>query len=92
MRLLIYLLAMMTGFSAAEAARPLSVTPATLGSAVSQAAIIAASIPSENDATSTNVLGARPRLSSALVSENHFSHVEPLFPTSPVIRHDVSLQ
>lgn len=44
MRLLIYLLAMLTGFSAAEAARPVSATPATLGSAVSSAAIVAASV------------------------------------------------
>lgn len=42
MRLLIYLLAMMTGFSAAEAARPVSTTPA----AVAQGAIIAASVVS----------------------------------------------
>ncbi|TSB04460.1 hypothetical protein [Sphingorhabdus contaminans] len=44
MRLLIYLLAMLTGFSAAEAARPVTATPATLGSAVSSAAIVAATV------------------------------------------------
>ena len=33
MRLLIYFLAMLTGFSAAEAARPVAVTPAAVGQA-----------------------------------------------------------
>ncbi len=44
MRLLIYLLAMMTGFSAAEAARPVSATPAALGSAMAQGAAVLASV------------------------------------------------
>jgi hypothetical protein len=37
MRLLIYLLAMFTGFSAAEAARPVSAVPATVDASVSHA-------------------------------------------------------
>jgi hypothetical protein len=37
MRLLIYLLALLTGFSAAEAARPVSVAPSSVGAEAGQA-------------------------------------------------------
>ena len=42
MRILIYLLAMLSGFSVAEAARPVSSAPASVGSEVSQSYVAAA--------------------------------------------------
>ena len=44
MRLLIYLLAMMSGFSAAEVARPVSSASASVDSAVAQAYVTAAGL------------------------------------------------
>lgn len=41
MRLLIYFLAMLTGFSVAEAARPVAVTPASVDAAVGEAYAVA---------------------------------------------------
>lgn len=90
MRLLIYLLAMLTGFSAAEAARPVSATPATLGSAVSSAAIVAASVSIAERHETTRPLRtyeATERSASAVVypALNRGAYV---FPT-PVTAHDV---
>ena len=48
MRILIYLLAMLSGFSAAEAASPVSTSPASVDAAVSQAYVISASIDAES--------------------------------------------
>ena len=90
MRLLIYLLAMMTGFSAAEAARPVPATPATLGSAVVQGTIIAASVAAARDeATSAPKIDV-PRLyalsAAPLAAEFLLADI------SPVIRHDITRQ
>ncbi len=92
MRLLIYLLAMMTGFSAAEAARPVSATPATHGAAVAQAAVIAASLPSENRTAAATDLDRTPSLSVILVVNGLGTEPSTLALTSPVIRHDITLQ
>ena len=86
MRLLIYLLAMMTGFSAAEAARPVSATPA----AVAQRAVAAVSVVSVEQKLASAVFDQRSHLAEVafpiatptiLVSAN-----------SPVSRHDLTQQ
>lgn len=90
MRLLIYLLAMLTGFSAAEAARPVSATPATLGSAVSTAAIVAASVSlAERHETTRPLRTYQPLAHSAQVIVHYaFDRDVFGFPT-PVNAHDV---
>ncbi len=83
MRLLIYLLAMMTGFSAAEAARPVSATPA----AVAQGAIVVASVVSAQQEATPAALQKVPVLPvvAALTERATLSVAE----TSPVSRHDL---
>ena len=86
MRLLIYLLAMMTGFSAAEAARPVSATQA----AVAQGAVIVASVASvereiaakstENGPAPITIAVSQPVESTSVIS------------SSPVLRHDITRQ
>jgi hypothetical protein len=90
MRLLIYLLAMLTGFSAAEAARPVSATPATLGSAVSTAAIVAASVSlAERHETTRPLRTYQPLAHSAQVIVHYVFDRDVFgFPT-PVKAHDV---
>jgi hypothetical protein len=90
MRLLIYLLAMMTGFSAAEVARPVSATPATLGSAVAQAAVIASSVASvEHQAASVSM--AEIPLLSAFTAAPVAADISVTI-ASPVTRHDLTRQ
>jgi hypothetical protein len=91
MRLLIYLLAMLTGFSAAEASRPVTVAPAALGSSVSPTAIVAASVvrvefyhKSHHDFVDMDLV-ARPILPFYSSDDAH------IVPT-PVTAHDVSRQ
>jgi hypothetical protein len=90
MRLLIYLLAMMTGFSAAEAARPVSATPAALGSAVAHGAVIAASVAATRDeatsAPKVKVPGLYKLSAAPLAAELLLAVV------SPVLRHDITRQ
>ena len=90
MRLLIYLLAMMTGFSAAQAARPVSPTPATLGSAAVQGAVVAASVAVvRHEATSaTNSNGPAFSISSVSPADAAYR----LATASPVTRHDRTRQ
>jgi DMSO reductase anchor subunit len=92
-RLIIYLLAMMTGFSAAEAARPVAATPATLGSAVAQAAVVATTVVDiRNDIVSSS-LAEIPSLARAsaftkrLISQARFAPS-----ASPISRHDITRQ
>ncbi|MGB5076375.1 MAG: hypothetical protein WBO17_02715 [Sphingorhabdus sp.] len=92
MRLLIYILAMMTGFSAAEAARPVSESPAALGSAVAQASIMVASLASESDVASGSLLGALPTLSAMVRLRQYVSAGVPIVQTTPIARHDISRQ
>ncbi len=86
MRLLIYLLALMSGFSAAEAARA-EVTHATT---VAQSAIAAA----ETLALHEHVAFARPVLSSPKATDEVvFLPAQPQLATqTPVLRHDISRQ
>ena len=89
MRILIYLLAMLTGFSAAEAARPVAAVPASVDAAVGQAYAAAAVVvttqaqvgPIETAPVSAPPLADLPvgDAFSAIVS------------TTPVLRHDVIL-
>ena len=82
MRLLIYLLAMMTGFSVAEAARPVSATPA----AVAQGAIVAASVVSAQQVVASEALQKVPAL--PVVAELSDHAAPGVAATSPVSRHD----
>ncbi len=90
MRLLIYLLAMMTGFSAAEAARPVSATPATLGSAVAHATVIAASVASVSQDVVSVSMAELPIL--AAIAAAPVSADLSVTITSPVTRHDLTRQ
>jgi hypothetical protein len=92
-RLIIYLLAMMTGFSAAEVARPVAATPATLGSAVAQAAVVVTAVVDiRNDMVSAS-LAEIPSLARASVFINRLKTQTSLAPsTSPISRHDISRQ
>lgn len=83
MRLLIYLLAMMTGFSAAEAARPVSATPA----AVAQGAIVVASVVSAQQEVTPASLQKVPVLPVVAVLAEHATLS--IAVTSPVSRHDI---
>ena len=86
MRLLIYLLAMMTGFSAAEAARPVTAAPA----AVAQGAVVVASVASVERVTAVTLFEYAP-FSIAFTSPA----VEAAFTvalSSPVSRNDLTRQ
>jgi hypothetical protein len=85
MRLLIYLLAMLTGFSAAEAARPVAVTPAAVGQAYAAVADKVAEQRQVQPAFSAPLLTV-PTAQITVVTP--FADVEP---TSPVRQHDVVL-
>ena len=90
MRLLIYLLAMMTGFSAAEAARPVSATPAALGSAMAQGAVVLASVEAvkqHNAPASASKTASHPAaiaLPTGIISL--------VLASSPITRFDISRQ
>ena len=86
MRLLIYLLAMMTGFSAAEAARPVAAAPA----AVAQAALIAASVASVEQEIAPLSLEKLPALTAVAVAP--VMRAVPVAATSPITRYDISRQ
>ncbi len=86
MRLLIYLLAMMTGFSAAEAACPVAATPA----AVAQGAVIAATVASVELDLAPALLDKVPGLPT--VAEAPAETLIAVVGGSPVIRHDITRQ
>jgi hypothetical protein len=90
MRLLIYLLAMMTGFSAAEAARPVSATPAALGSAVAHGAVVVASVTAVQQGNAPAFQANIVSLTSVMVAPA--DTIQPALATSPVTRHDISRQ
>lgn len=90
MRLLIYLLAMMTGFSAAQAARPVSATPATLGSAAVQGAVVAASVAVVRHKATSAINSNGLSFSILWVSPTATKYR--LAAASPVIRHDLTRQ
>jgi hypothetical protein len=88
MRLLIYLLAMFTGFSAAEAARPVSAVPATVDASVSHAYADAA-VKTVEQAQEPASAGAFPPVQES--DSATFLLFASLAATSPVLRHDVIL-
>jgi hypothetical protein len=85
MRLLIYLLAMLTGFSAAEATRPVSAVPAAVGQAYAAAAVKVA------EKTQIRLLPAPPGSTTPLRTLAVAPPFVTLKPTTPVLRHDVIL-
>ena len=84
MRLLIYLLAMMTGFSAAEAACPVAAAPA----AVAQGAFIAATVAAPELKIASTSLQQRPEL--AVAASAPVNATPSIGSSSPVLRHDVT--
>ncbi len=89
MRLLIYLLAMLTGFSAAEAARPVSAMPASVGAAVGQTLATVA-------VKAAKQIQVSPAANAQFVTAPVVQRLSvPLFlsvaATTPVLRHDVIL-
>jgi hypothetical protein len=89
MRLLIYLLAMLTGFSAAEAARPVSAAPASVDAAVGQAyASAAVNVVQKSQVLqlSSATVSAAPSVELSVIDV--FSAVAP---KTPVLLHDVIL-
>jgi hypothetical protein len=89
MRLLIYLLAMLTGFSAAEAARPVAAVPASVGAASGQAYAVAAVKVAEKVQIahrSNEPPAIKLQVETLPIAE--FSAIEP---TTPVLRHDIIL-
>ncbi len=89
MRLLIYLLAMLSGFSAAEAARPVSSAPASVGSAVSQAYVAAAAKVAEKAYTLPMRDAGFARV--PLVPAVGVATLTEPTPDTPVYRHDIIL-
>ena len=88
-KLIIYLLAMLTGFSAAQAARPVSATPASVDAAVGQA-YAAAVIEVATQAQVRPLPIARV----SVVSPVKFRLVgafSAIVYSTPVLRHDVIL-
>ena len=89
MRLLIYLLAMMSGFSAAEAARPVSSASAALDTAVAQAYVAAAAF--EAVAASEPVMRETLKVPVSLAPAIGEARPVAITPDTPVRRHDIIL-
>jgi hypothetical protein len=89
MRLLIYLLAMMSGFSAAEAARPVSCASASVDSAVAQAYVAAAAFEAVAacEPVVRETAKARASRAPAIGATKLFA----ITPDTPVDRHDIIL-
>ena len=81
---------MMTGFSAAQAARPVSPTPATLGSAAVQGAVVAASVAVVRHKATSATNGNGPAFSFPSVSPADAEYR--IATASPVTRHDRTRQ
>lgn len=89
MRILIYLLAMLTGFSAAEAARPVSAVPASVDAAVGQAyAAVAVKVAEQVQVRPRSDVSFPTAPGFEIPANPEFSAIEP---TTPVLRHDVIL-
>ena len=89
MRLLIYLLAMMSGFSAAEAARPVSSASASVDTAVAQAYVAAAAF--EAVAASEPVMRETLKVPVSLAPAIGEARPVAITPDTPVHRHDIIL-
>jgi hypothetical protein len=89
MRLLIYLLAMMSGFSAAEAARPVSSASASVDTAVAQAYVAAAAL--EAVAASAPVVREIAKARASLAPAVGAAKPVAVSPDTPIDRHDIIL-
>lgn len=89
MRLLIYLLAMMSGFSAAEAARPVSSASASVDTAVTQAYVAEAAF--EAVAASEPVVRETAQVRASLSPAFGAAKPSVITPDTPVGRHDIIL-
>lgn len=89
MRLLIYLLAMMSGFSAAEAARPVSSASTSMDTAVAQAYVAAAAL--EAVASCEPVVRETAKARAALAPAVGAAKLVAITPDTPVDRHDIIL-
>ena len=89
MRLLIYLLAMMSGFSAAEAARPVSSASASVDTAVAQTYVAAAAL--EAVAACEPVVREAANVRASLAPAVGEARPMVLTPDTPVDRHDIIL-
>lgn len=89
MRLLIYLLAMLTGFTAAEAARPVAAVPASVGAEVGSvyAEVAVGAAEQIQDRPS----GDLPVPSLPIVAKPVMAAYLAESPTTPIMRHDVIL-
>jgi len=87
MRLLIYLLAMLSGFSAAEAARPVSSTSSSVDAAVAQAYVAAAAF----EAVAASELPVRPAVMARVSRVPAIGEATPvtLVADTPVHRYDI---
>lgn len=89
MRLLIYLLAMLTGFSAAEAARPVAALPASVDAAVGRVyAAAAVKVAEQVQARPVPDAAFRAMPTVELLFVDAFPAI---LSTTPVLRHDVIL-
>jgi hypothetical protein len=90
MRLLIYLLAMLSGFSVAEAARPVISTPASVDSSVAQSYVATAALEADAayERPQRNTRVVRAARTSAIGTATRVA----LAPDTPVHRHDVILR
>lgn len=89
MRILIYLLAMMSGFSVAEAARPVSSASASVDTGVAQAYVAAAALEAVA-ACEPVVLETQKERASLAPAIGEATSVA-VTPDTPVDRHDIIL-
>lgn len=89
MRILIYLLAMLSGFSAAEAARPISSSSASVDLAAAQAYVAAA--VQEADKAYEQPVQETPTARVNLMPIKGSIAFGALAPDTPVYRHDIIL-
>jgi hypothetical protein len=88
-RLIIYLLAMLTGFSAAEAARPVLASPTSVGTEIGRA-YAAVAVKTEEQGQDQPFIGAPVRVLPPAADLVAIA-VTAVLPTTPVLRHDVIL-
>jgi hypothetical protein len=88
-RLFLYLLALMTGFSAAEAARPVTAAPASVGAEIGRAytAVAVKAVEQAQDRPSAGV----PVSALPVAADNIAADFVGIFSTTPIHRHDVIL-
>jgi hypothetical protein len=88
-RLFLYLLAMMTGFSAAEAARPVTAVPASFGAEIGRAytAVTVKAVEQSQDRPSAGVPVSALPVAADYIAADFVG----IFSTTPIHRHDVIL-